>query len=48
MLVPQPELHIRAARTTAYEKVAQVMSEAARLGLVKIGFETDPSAVNSP
>jgi biopolymer transport protein ExbD len=42
---PQPELHIRAERTTPYEKVAQVMSEAARLGLVRIGFVTDPTAV---
>jgi biopolymer transport protein ExbD len=40
---PQPELHIRAERTTPYEKVAQVMSEAARHGLVRIGFVTDPS-----
>ena len=42
-LRPQPELHIRAERTTPYEKVAQVMSEAARQGLVRIGFVTDPS-----
>jgi biopolymer transport protein ExbD len=42
-LQPQPELHIRAERTTPYEKVAQVMSEAARQGLVRIGFVTDPS-----
>ena len=40
---PQPELHIRAERTTPYDKVAQVMSEAARNGLVRIGFVTDPS-----
>lgn len=40
---PQPELHIRAERSTPYEKVAQVMSEAARQGLVRIGFVTDPS-----
>ncbi len=40
---PQPELHIRAERTTAYEKIAQVMSAAARHGLVRIGFVTDPS-----
>lgn len=40
---PQPELHIRAERTTPYEKVAQVMSEAARQGLTRIGFVTDPS-----
>ncbi len=41
---PPPELHIRAERTTPYEKVAQVMSEAARQGLVRIGFVTDPSS----
>jgi len=40
---PQPELHIRAERTTPYEKVAQVMSEAARQGLTRIGFVTDPT-----
>lgn len=40
---PQPELHIRAERATPYEKVAQVMSEAARHGLVRIGFVTDPA-----
>ena len=42
-LTPQPELHIRAERTTPYEKLAQVMSEAARQGLSRIGFVTDPS-----
>ena len=42
-LQPQPELHIRAERTTPYEKVAQVMSEAARHGINRIGFVTDPS-----
>lgn len=40
---PQPELHMRAERTTPYEKVAQVMSAAAREGLTRIGFVTDPS-----
>lgn len=40
---PQPELHMRAERTTSYEKVAQVMSAAAREGLTRIGFLTDPS-----
>ncbi|MBW7903890.1 MAG: biopolymer transporter ExbD [Rhodocyclaceae bacterium] len=42
-LQPQPELHIRADRMTPYEKVAQVMSEAARNGLTRIGFITDPT-----
>lgn len=39
---PQPELHIRADRLVPYEKVAVVMSEAARTGLVRIGFITEP------
>jgi biopolymer transport protein ExbD len=42
-LEPQPELHLRADRTTPYENVAKVMSAAARAGLVKIGFVTEPS-----
>lgn len=41
---PQPELHIRADRLVAYEKVAQVMSVAAKSGLVRIGFVTEPPA----
>jgi biopolymer transport protein ExbD len=40
---PQPELHLRADGLVPYEKVAQVMSEAARHGLTRIGFVTDPS-----
>ena len=39
---PQPELHLRAERTTEYEKVAQVMAAAQAGGLSKIGFITDP------
>jgi biopolymer transport protein ExbD len=39
---PQPELHLRAARTVQYEKVAQVMAAAQSGGLAKIGFVTDP------
>lgn len=42
-LQPQPELHIRAERTTPYEKVAQLMSDAARAGVVRIGFITEPT-----
>ena len=41
-LNPQPEVHIRADATAQYQRVAQVMSLAARAGLVKIGFVTDP------
>jgi biopolymer transport protein ExbD len=40
---PQPELHIRADRQTYYELVAQVMSSAAKAGIVRIGFVTDPA-----
>lgn len=39
---PQPELHIRADRHAYYETVAQVMSAAAKAGLLRIGFVTDP------
>jgi biopolymer transport protein ExbD len=39
---PQPELHIRADRHTHYEKVAQVMAIAAKAGLVRIGFVSEP------
>lgn len=41
---PQPELHIRADRLVPYEKVAQVMSGAAKTGLVRIGFVTEPES----
>lgn len=40
---PAPELHIRADRNTRYELIAQVMSEAAKHGLSKIGFVSDPA-----
>jgi len=40
---PQPELHIRADRLARYELVVQVMSSAAKAGIVRIGFVTDPS-----
>lgn len=39
----QPEVHIRADRHVHYEKVAQVMALAAKAGLVKIGFISDPA-----
>jgi biopolymer transport protein ExbD len=40
---PQPELHIRADRNARYESVALVMSVAAKAGLTRIGFVTDPA-----
>ena len=42
-LQPQPELHIRADRHVYYEKVAKVMALAAKAGLVRIGFVSDPA-----
>jgi len=38
-----PELHIRADRLVPYEQVAKVMAIAARSGLAKIGFVSDPA-----
>jgi biopolymer transport protein ExbD len=43
---PQPEVHIRADRTTEYQKVATVMAAAARAGLSKIGFVSSPEEKN--
>jgi biopolymer transport protein ExbD len=40
---PQPELHLRADRETRYQVIAEVMAEAAKAGLAKIGFVSDPS-----
>ena len=39
-----PELHIHGDRMARYEYVAQVMSLAARAGIERIGFVTDPAA----
>lgn len=45
---PVPELHLRADRATRYQKIAEVMSTAARSGLTKIGFVTDPTVAPAP
>lgn len=39
---PPPELRIHADRLTSYERVAQTMAMASRLGLSRIGFVTTP------
>lgn len=39
---PQPELQLRADKSTRYETIAQVMAAAQNNGLTKIGFVTDP------
>jgi biopolymer transport protein ExbD len=42
LATPQPEIHLRADRKVAYERVADVMSDAQAGGLGKIGFVTEP------
>ncbi|HTD04583.1 biopolymer transporter ExbD [Undibacterium sp.] len=42
---PQPELQLRADKSTRYEIIAQVMSAAQNHGLAKIGFVTAQPAV---
>lgn len=41
---PQPELHLRADKSTRYETIAQVMASAQGNGMTKIGFVTEPKA----
>jgi biopolymer transport protein ExbD len=41
---PTPELRIHADRQTPYERVAQAMAQASRLGLTRIGFVTTPKS----
>jgi biopolymer transport protein ExbD len=38
----QPEIHIRADGGVAYRQVAAVMADAAKSGLTRIGFVSDP------
>ncbi|HEV3104781.1 MAG TPA: biopolymer transporter ExbD [Trinickia sp.] len=44
----QPELHLRAARATRYEVIAQIMGAAQQAGLERIGFVTEPPRNASP
>jgi biopolymer transport protein ExbD len=39
---PQPEVHIRADGGVAYRRVAEVMADASRAGLARIGFISAP------
>jgi len=43
---PQPDLQLRADKSTRYEIIAQVMATAQNNGMTKIGFVTDPK--NAP
>ena len=42
VLDPQPEVHVRGDRATAYEHIGRVMVLAQRAGIMKIGFITEP------
>jgi biopolymer transport protein ExbD len=42
---PQPELHLRAEKSTRYEFFAQVLASARDNGMTKIGFVTDPKEI---
>jgi len=41
---PQPEVHLRADRTTQYQSIAEVMADAASAGVGRIGFVSDPES----
>ena len=41
---PPPELHLRADRTTQYQILAEVMAEAGKAGITRIGFVSDPNS----
>ena len=44
---PEAELHIEADRAVPYDAVAQALAAAARAGVTRIGFVTEPSAANT-
>lgn len=39
---PQPEIHLRADQSTDYRFVAETLADAARAGLTRIGFVSEP------
>ena len=45
---PQPEIHLRADGELAYKHVARIMADAARAGLTRLGFVTDPGETTTP
>jgi len=46
VMVPQPEVHIRADQETRYESVGRVVATAQRASILKIGFITEPPPRN--
>jgi biopolymer transport protein ExbD len=44
VMVPQPEVHVRADQNTRYEYVGRVVATCQRASILKIGFITEPPA----
>jgi len=44
---PDAELHIEADRAVPYDAVAQTLAAAARAGVIRIGFVTEPGAAST-
>jgi len=44
---PQPDLQLRADKSTRYEIIAQVMAAAQSNGLTRLGFVTQPTSVTA-
>lgn len=42
-LEPQPEIQLHADKTIVYQRVAEVLSDAAKVGMTHIGFVTEPN-----
>jgi biopolymer transport protein ExbD len=40
---PQPEVHLRADKATAYQIIAEVLAASANAGVTRIGFVSDPN-----
>jgi biopolymer transport protein ExbD len=41
---PQPEIHLRADRTTQYQAIAEVLADSAAAGATRLGFVSVPEA----
>jgi len=39
---PSPELHLRADKSTQYQRLAEIMSAAQQAGITRLGFITEP------
>jgi biopolymer transport protein ExbD len=45
VVVPQPEIHIRADKDALFQSVGRVLYSIQRGGIVKVGFITEPNSV---